>query len=199
MARESPREQRRARRAEVQEAGRRRRDAGAHARPGAPRRERAVRSQRARPRSRSASMSSTSSRPTATRIIPWAMPAACRCSSLSRPCEVLAGCVIVVLVSPRLAVIDRMRVASMTWKAFLRAAAAPLSRAATMNDDHRPAATRLLRHRQRVLRVRLETRVIDALHARLRLEPAREHERALALRLHADRQASRGPSARPRH
>ena len=44
-----------------------------------------------RPRARSALMSSTCSRPTATRIRPWPMPAACRCSSVRRPCEVVAG------------------------------------------------------------------------------------------------------------
>ena len=59
-------------------------------------------------------MSATSSSPIATRIIPWVMPAAIRCSSLSRPCDVLAGWVIVVLVSPRLAVIEQTRVLSMT-------------------------------------------------------------------------------------
>jgi len=68
-------------------------------------------------------MSSTSSRPTATRTMPWTIPAAWRCTSVRRPCEVLAGWVMVVLVSPRLAVIEQIRVLSMTWNAFLRAAA----------------------------------------------------------------------------
>ena len=123
VAREGPREQRRARGAEVQEAGRRRRDAGADALPGRICGSACeVRSQAARPRARSALMSSTSSRPTATRIRPCVMPAAWRCSSVSRPCEVLAGWVIVVLVSPRLAVIEQTCGASITWKAFARAA-----------------------------------------------------------------------------
>ena len=134
-------------------------------------------------------MSSTSSRPTATRIMPCVMPAARRCSSVRRPCEVLAGCVIVVLVSPRLAVIEQILVLSMTWKAFLRASAAP-PRACPSHDErhHRAAAARLLRHRQLVLRMRLEPGVVHTLDLRLLLEPGRQRECALALRAHADRQ-----------
>ena len=97
---------------------------------------------RDRPRSRSAWMSSTSSRPTATRTIPWTMPAAWRCASVSRPCEVLAGWVMVVLVSPRLAVIERISVESIRWKAFLRAAAGSPAGAATTKETTAPPQPR---------------------------------------------------------
>ena len=48
------------------------------------------------------------------------MPARARASSLIRPCVVVEGCVIVVLVSPRLAVIDNSRVPSITFHARSR-------------------------------------------------------------------------------
>ena len=133
-------------------------------------------------------MSSTSSRPTATRIIPCVMPAARRCSSVRRPCDVLAGCVMVVFVSPRLAVIEQTSVASMTWKAFFARDRRTVVAAAHDERDHGAAAARLLRHRQLVLRMRREARVVDALDLRLALEPGREDVRPLALCAHPDRQ-----------
>ena len=56
------------------------------------------------PRSRSSLRSVTSSRPTATLIRLSVIPAASRSSWLRRPWVVVAGCTIVVLASPRLAV-----------------------------------------------------------------------------------------------
>src|SRR6185369_6272767 len=140
VARERPREERGARGAEVEKAGRRRGDARADALAGRDRRRRVRRTHSVvRPRARSASISATSSSPIATRIIPCVIPAAARCSSLSLPCDVLAGCVIVVLVSPRLAVIEHTCVESMTWNALRRAAAGPPPRSPrTMNETTAP-------------------------------------------------------------
>jgi hypothetical protein len=105
VAREGPREQRGARGAQVQQAGGRRRDAGANALQA---------HSVSNPRCRSSVMSSTWSRPTARRSMPWPMPTAWRCSSLSLPCEVVAGCESRVLVSPRLVAMLMTRVRSMT-------------------------------------------------------------------------------------
>src|ERR671913_276299 len=91
----------------------------------------------------------------------------------------------VVFVSPRLAVIEQISVLSMTWNAARRAPAVPASCARTMNDT--PAA-RLLRHRQRMLRMRFQPGVIDTLDSRLRFEPGGQRERPIALRAHADGQ-----------
>ena len=91
-----------------------------------------------RPRASRSFRSSMSSRPTATRIRPWVMPAAWRCASVSRPCEVLAGWVMVVLVSPRLAVIEHTRVLSITWNALRRAARPAACWPLTMNDTTAP-------------------------------------------------------------
>ena len=55
------------------------------------------------------------------RIRPWPTPAAWRCSSVKRPCEVLAGWVMVVFTSPKLAVMLHSNVLSITWKALARA------------------------------------------------------------------------------
>ena len=62
-------------------------------------------------------------------LSPSLMPAASRCSGVMRLCVVEAGWVIVVLVSPRLAVIDSIRVASISFQA---ASLPPLSSNATM-------------------------------------------------------------------
>ena len=74
--------------------------------------------------------------PPPARIMPWLMPAAWRCASLSRPCEVLAGWVMVVLVSPRLAVIEQTRVASITGRRW----PAPLGVGALHDEGHHRAA-----------------------------------------------------------
>ena len=89
------------------------------------------------------------------------MPAAWRCASVRRPCEVLAGWVMVVLVSPRLAV---MRADARAVDHVEGVARAP-PRAPSPRDDRttpprRPAAT--AGHRQRVLRMRRQARVVDA-------------------------------------
>ncbi len=70
-----------------------------------------------KPRAKSAFKSSMCSKPTAKRIMPWVMPAARRWSSVKRPWVVLDGWVMVVLVSPRLAVIEHTCVLSITAKA----------------------------------------------------------------------------------
>src|SRR5680860_789706 len=66
-----------------------------------------------KPRCKSALRSSTFSSPTAMRNRMGLMPANSRCSSVRRPCVVVAGCVMVLLVSPRLAVIESRRVLRM--------------------------------------------------------------------------------------
>ena len=87
------------------------------------------------------------------------MPAAWRCASVSRECEVLAGWVMVVLVSPRLAVIEHTRVLSITWNALRRARSGPPSCSPlTMNDTTAPPQPACCAHRQRVLRVRCPAR-----------------------------------------
>ena len=105
------------------------------------------------------------------------MPAAVRASAVIRPCVVEAGWVIVLLVSPRFAVIEMSRVASTT-----RQAAASPPR--TSNETIAPPAL-LLPSRERVLRMRAQPRIVDALDLRMPLEPARELERPRGLRLHA--------------
>ena len=66
------------------------------------------------PRARSALISCGDSRPTAIRNNPPVIPAASRASWLIRPCVVVAGWVNVLLVSPRLAVIEINLALSMT-------------------------------------------------------------------------------------
>src|SRR5258706_507630 len=72
------------------------------------------------PRARSALMSLAASRPAATRSKPSPRPAASRTCADKRPCVVLAGCVIVVLASPRLAVMEINWVASTPFHAASR-------------------------------------------------------------------------------
>ena len=67
-----------------------------------------------RPRARSCFRSSTSSSPTEIRMNPSPMPASWRCSCVRRPWVVVAGWVMVLLVSPRFAVMEMMRVESIT-------------------------------------------------------------------------------------
>src|SRR5690554_3708716 len=67
----------------------------------------------ARPRAISSRKSSTFSSPTDMRSSPSAIPARSRSSAVMRECVVVHGCVIVVFTSPKLAVIDIKRVASM--------------------------------------------------------------------------------------
>lgn len=78
------------------------------------------------------------SSPTASRISPSLMPAAARASGVMRECVVVAGCVIVVRVSPRFAVIDTILVLSITRHAFARCASgvSPFS----SNDTTAPPA-----------------------------------------------------------
>ena len=80
------------------------------------------------------------------------MPAAWRCSSVRRPCEVVAGWVMMVLVSPRLVAMLSTRVLSITWKALARAASGVV--AAHVERHHRAALPRLLAHRELMLRMR---------------------------------------------
>ena len=125
--------------------------------------------------------SSTSSRPTARRIMPCVMPAARRWSSLKRPWDVLAGCVIVVLVSPRLAVIEQMRVASITANAAARPPPGD-------ERDHGAALPGLLRHGQRMLRVARAGSDETLARPWADLKPMRHGQCARTLRMHADRQ-----------
>src|SRR5512135_1073310 len=81
------------------------------------------------PRARSFWISTTASSPTPMRIRPSLMPAAARASGEMRACVVVAGWVIVVLVSPRLAVMDSSLVLSITRHA---AALPPFTSNATM-------------------------------------------------------------------
>ncbi len=69
-------------------------------------------------------------------ISPWPMPAAWRCASLSRPCEVLAGCETNVLTSPRLVHRVAVRTVSSTAKARARAWSGSALR--TSNDNTAP-------------------------------------------------------------
>ena len=100
--------------------------------------------------------SATASRPTARRTRPSVMPAAARASGEMRPWVVVAGWVMVLFTSPRLAVIEMSRVASMR-----RQAAAPS--ALHLERKHR-AARLLLALGERVLRMRFEAR--DSARAR---------------------------------
>jgi hypothetical protein len=113
-------------------------------------------------------MSSTCSRPTATRIRPWPMPAAWRCSSVRRPCEVVAEWLMMVLVSPRLVAMLMTCALSITLKAFWRSVCG--SAAAHVERQHGAAQPGLLAHRQRVLRMRLQAGVVHARHGGMRLE-----------------------------
>jgi hypothetical protein len=84
---------------------------------------------RSRPRARSACKSAGLSSPTAIRNKPSPMPDAARASAEMRPWVVDAGWVMVVLVSPRLAVIDSRRQLSTTRQAASRS---PLTSKDTM-------------------------------------------------------------------
>src|SRR6266480_7033278 len=64
---------------------------------------------------------------------------------------------------------------------------APCRLAPAFQDERNDGASRaLLAHRERVLRVGREPRVVHALHARMGLEPPGELESASRLRLHPD-------------
>src|SRR3569832_2462637 len=83
------------------------------------------------PRAKSALRATVSSRPTAIRTRLSLIPAAARASGDKRPCVGVLGWVIVLLVSPRLAVIAMSRVLSITFHAASRP---PL----TSNDNRPP-------------------------------------------------------------
>src|SRR3569623_2465049 len=83
------------------------------------------------PRAKSALRSTVSSRPTAIRTRLSLIPATARASGDKRPCVVVLGWVIVLLVSPSLAVIALSRVMSITFPAASRP---PL----TSNDNRPP-------------------------------------------------------------
>ena len=83
----------------------------------------------------------------------------------------------VVFVSPRFAVIEITRVESTTRHAA--------SRPPFTTNDTMPPPLRCWRIGQRVLRMAGQPGIVDALHARMGLQPARELERAGAVRVHA--------------
>ena len=126
---------------------------------------------------------------------PWPIPAAWRCSSVKRPCEVLAGWVMVVLVSPRLAVMLHTCVLSITWKARSRPEAASLART-SKTAPHRPDPTA----GAWPARVADATPVQGSTHGprRVRLQPGRQLQCPGALCLHANGQGFHAFENHPR-
>jgi hypothetical protein len=116
------------------------------------------------------------------RTSPSVMPALARASGVRRPCVVVAGWVMVVRVSPRLAVIDISRVASIS----LPCVAALFVRIRTFEfDAQHCAGLRLLARGKFGLRMRSQSREVHPRHLRLTLQPFGQPLSGGTLRVHA--------------